>query len=105
MTLLLAPIATGGKAKPAITINLIILHLPKLSNHSDLSKQGEGPAPSKTSMPPAPGSLRRIPDTVPGAATRVPRDAPDTGRQKNPKGTRRKSRAACERQSYIPLFR
>jgi hypothetical protein len=42
MTLLLAPIATGGKAKPAITINLIILHLPKPSNHSDLSQQEDG---------------------------------------------------------------
>jgi hypothetical protein len=32
------------KAKPAIAINLIILYLPKPSNHSDLSQRGDGPA-------------------------------------------------------------
>jgi hypothetical protein len=35
---------TTDNAKPATAINLIILLLPQLSNHSDLPRHGDGPA-------------------------------------------------------------
>jgi hypothetical protein len=45
-------------------------------------------------MPQAPANLRTTPDAVPGAATRMPRDASDTGGQLNLKQGRRRSKNA-----------